>query len=245
MAERLGDKLSGTPVYLVGMMGSGKSTVGKLVGAALKYQFFDTDALVEAAAGAPVAQFFEEEGEASFRDAETAVLQALLPYKSVVVATGGGAVLRRENWGLMHHAVVVWLDGPAPLLAARAAADGVASRPLLADAGDDATARVASILAERRDMYAQADVRVPLTATAGGGDAGSGAASTSAPPPEAASPALVAHRLLAALDARIDADAASREEERKFEITGVGDVATMRVMPARDKEDTAGGAPAA
>lgn len=233
VAERLASKLGGTPIYLVGMMGSGKSTVGKLVGAALRYQFFDTDALVEAAAGAPVAEFFETEGEAAFRDAETAVLQALLPYKSVVVATGGGAVLKRENWGLMHHAVVVWLDGHAALLAARAAADGVASRPLLADAGDDgAAARVESILAARRDMYAQADVRVPLAAAVG--DGGAAPAAT-----DAASPALVTYRLLAALDARIDADAASREEERKFEIHGVGDVKTMKVMPARGEDDAA------
>lgn len=234
VADRLADKLAGTPVYLVGMMGSGKSTVGKLMGAALRYQFFDTDALVEAAAGAPVAEFFETEGEASFRDAETAVLQALLPYKSVVVATGGGAVLKHENWGLMHHAVVVWLDGPAGLLAARAAADGVASRPLLADAGDaGAAARVESILAARRDMYAQADVRVPLTASVEGGSG------------DAASPALVTYRLLTALDARIDADAASREEERKFEIHGVRDVSTMRVVPARGEGEGDGTAPAA
>lgn len=242
LADRLGDRLAGTPVYLIGMMGSGKSTVGKLVGAALRYQFFDTDALVEAAAGAPVAEVFATEGEAAFREAETAVLQALLPYKSVVVATGGGAPARRENWGLMHHSVVAWLDGPPSLLAARAVADGAGSRPLLADAGADvaaATERVASLLETRRAQYAQADLRVPLVADAGA--AGSGSA-----PPAAASPALVAFRLLRALDARIDADAAAREDFRKFEIKGVADVQTMRVVPAKEGEGgNGGGAPAA
>lgn len=237
LADRLGDRLAGTPIYLIGMMGSGKSTVGKLVGAALRYQFFDTDALVEAAAGAPVAEVFAKDGEASFREAETAVLQALLPYKSVVVATGGGAPVKRENWGLMHHAVVAWLDGPPALLAARAVADGVGARPLLADAGADlgaATERVATLLESRRAQYAQADLRVPLAADAG--TAGAAGA------PDAASPALVAFRLLRALDARIDADAAAREDFRKFEIKGAGDVKTMRVVPAKDGDGRGGGA---
>lgn len=58
--------------------------------------------------------------------------QELAPFRDCVVATGGGAVLQRTNWGHMSHAVSVWLDGPPPLLAARLIADGTASRPLVA-----------------------------------------------------------------------------------------------------------------
>jgi shikimate kinase len=64
--------------------------------------------------------------------------QELMPFKAVVVSTGGGAVARRQNWGFMQHGVVVWLTGPPELLARRALRDGTASRPLLNDAaGED------------------------------------------------------------------------------------------------------------
>lgn len=225
--------------------------MGKLIGAALRYQFFDTDQLIEAAAGegATVAAIFESEGEDSFREAETATLQALLPYTSVVVATGGGAVTRRGNWGLMQHGVVCWLDGPAALLAARAAKDGVGKRPLLAnsDGGGDGgggeasssspsdgdnkdllaatTAKLSALLEKRKGQYAIADVRVPLVASSSSSSSKDGDGS--------ASPALVAWRLLRALERRIDGDAAQREEDKKFEIVSAEDVSTMRVMPAK------------
>ena len=244
---------------------SGKSTVGKLVGAALRYQFFDTDQLIEAAAssaekdssssaapGVSVADIFASEGEEAFREAETATLQALLPYTSVVVATGGGAVTQRRNWGLMQHGVVCWLDGPAALLASRAAKDGVSKRPLLAqqqaaaggaaeastsgsDGGDDElTARLSGLLEKRREQYAIADLRVPLLASSSPSSPSSTGGDSAAAAASGASPALVAFRLLRALERRIDGDAAAREEERKFEITGADSVPqTMRVVPAK------------
>lgn len=240
--------------------------MGKLVGAALRYQFFDTDQLIEATAsaetGSPtsVAEIFTAEGEDSFREAETATLQALLPYTSVVVATGGGAVTRRANWGLMQHGVVCWLDGPASLLASRAAKDGIAKRPMLQAAGgsgggeaeaeastsgadsseeeEQLTARLSALLEKRKERYANADLRVPLVSTAAAETAAgaTGEASTSS-----ASPALVTLRLLKALEKRIDGDAAAREEVRKFEITGAEGVPkTMRVVPAKGGDDGVG-----
>jgi shikimate kinase len=228
---------------------SGKSTVGKLVGAALRYQLFDTDQLIEAAASAEtgtpttVAEIFAAEGEEAFREAETATLQALLPYTSVVVATGGGAVTKRANWGLMQHGIVCWLDGPAPLLASRAAKDGIAKRPLLQqqqgeeantsgeNSEDELTARLSSLLEKRKAQYANADLRIPLVSAT---ETSSSASS--------ASPALVTFRLLRALEKRIDGDAAAREEERKFEITGTTDVPkTMRVVPAKGGGNGGGG----
>lgn len=94
---------------------------------------------------------------------------------------------------------------------------------------EELTARLSGLLEKRRDQYAIADLRVPLLSSdskAGGGGA---------------SPALVAFRLLRALERRIDGDAAAREEERKFEITGAGDVPqTMRVVPAKGGASSAG-----
>jgi shikimate kinase len=244
LAPRVRDALGGAPLYLVGMMGAGKSTVAGLLGAALGYPALDTDALVAAAAGEgrTVADVFAEAGEAAFRDAETDALRGLQPYTAIVVSTGGGAVIRPANWALMQHGVVVWLDGPPGLLAARAVGDGVKGRPLLSG-GDDSgaapdleatTARMAALLASRRRSYENADIRVPL-------EAKPGAASTT--PPPGAPPALVCYRVLRALDARLTADAAAREAARDFTITDAGAVGTMRVVPA--KEGGGGGGDAA
>ena len=135
----------------------------------------------------------------------------------------------------MQHGIVCWLDGPAPLLASRAAKDGIAKRPLLQqqqgeeantsgeNSEDELTARLSSLLEKRKAQYANADLRIPLVSAT---ETSSSASS--------ASPALVTFRLLRALEKRIDGDAAAREEERKFEITGTTDVPkTMRVVPAK------------
>lgn len=84
-------------VVLIGMPGSGKSTVGRLVAADTGREFLDTDAMIEASAGMPIAKIFETKGEAYFRDLETAMLREAAKRSGVVIATGGGAVLRKEN----------------------------------------------------------------------------------------------------------------------------------------------------
>jgi shikimate kinase len=152
-------------VYLVGMMGSGKSTVAGALAGALGYTPVDVDSLIEGATGRPVRAIFEAEGEETFRELETETLRQILPLARTVVATGGGAVLRRENWGLMRQAVVVHLDPPVEVLAARLGVqqDGPAGeRPLLA--GDDTFAELGRIAEERAQFYAEADVRVEVAA---------------------------------------------------------------------------------
>ena len=253
LAPRVKAGLGGASLYLVGMMGAGKSTVAGLLGAALGYPALDTDALVAAAAGEgrTVADVFREAGEAAFRDAETDALRGLQPYTAIIVSTGGGAVIRPANWALMQHGVVVWLDGHPALLAARAVGDGVAGRPLLAGGGEgeggDAappdlaatTDRMTALLASRRRQYENADVRVPLEAAPGPGVA---ATASAAAPPEGAPPAVVAYRVLRALDARLTGDAAAREAAREFTITEEGGVPkTMRVVPAKEGGGGGGG----
>jgi len=149
--------LQGMNLYLVGMMGAGKSAVGPPLAAALGYRFLDADAVLEQATGCTIAEIFASEGEEGFRAFETATLNALAEQHSLVVATGGGAVTRPVNWGHMQQGVVVWLDVPAVELLRRLAADPT-PRPLLS--GADPCARLEALLNERRPLYAQADLIV-------------------------------------------------------------------------------------
>jgi len=156
-AEPLARRLEGLNLYLVGMMGAGKSAVGRPLAEALGYRFIDADLVLQEAAGRPIATIFAEEGEQAFRDLETAVLDRIAGWHSLVVATGGGVVGRPTNWGHLHQGVVIWLDAPADLLLQRLSADPT-PRPLLAT--HDPAARLRQLLDERRPLYAQADLTV-------------------------------------------------------------------------------------
>lgn len=153
----LARRLAGINLYLVGMMGAGKSAVGRPLAEALGYRFLDADTALEAAAGRSIPQIFAEEGEEEFRQLETAVLDRLAGFHSLVVATGGGVVLRPVNWGHLQQGVVVWLDAPQALLLERLQADPT-PRPLLRQA--DPAGRLADLLEQRRPLYAQADLHV-------------------------------------------------------------------------------------
>lgn len=154
--------IQGINLYIVGMMGAGKSTVGRLLAPQLGYKFFDTDDLVAQVADKSIPEIFAEVGEAGFRELETQVLAQLCSYKNLVVATGGGMVLRRENWSYLHHGIVVWLDVPLALLQARLQGDG--TRPLLQD--PDPWGKLRSLLDQRLHLYAQADVKIEITTAA-------------------------------------------------------------------------------
>ena len=156
----LARRLEGLNVYLVGMMGTGKSAVGSPLAAALGYRFIDADAVLEQSAGCSIPDLFAREGEAGFRQLETAVLGQISGWHSLVVATGGGAVTRPKNWGHLQQGVVVWLDAPAELLLQRLQADPT-PRPLLQTS--DPAARLEALLAERRPLYAQAELTIPQT----------------------------------------------------------------------------------
>jgi shikimate kinase len=145
-------------VFLVGMMGSGKSSVGRPLASALGYRFVDADQLLEQAAGCSIASIFASEGEEGFRSLETQVLDAISPWQRTVVATGGGVVLRPVNWGYLHQGLVVWLDAPESVLLRRLRQDPT-SRPLLAM--PDPQQRLRELLEQRRPLYAQADLHLP------------------------------------------------------------------------------------
>ncbi|KAK4417301.1 Shikimate kinase, chloroplastic [Sesamum alatum] len=166
-SEEIEPYLNGRCIYLVGMMGSGKTTVGKVLSEALGYSFCDCDTLIEeAVGGSTVAEIFKLYGENFFRDNETEVLHKLSLMHRLVVSTGGGAVVRPINWRYMQKGISVWLDVPLEALARRITAVGTNSRPLLHhESGDPYSKtmkRLTTLFEERGEAYGNADVRVSL-----------------------------------------------------------------------------------
>lgn len=148
-----------TKVILVGQMGAGKSTVARLVAERRPgFAAVDLDALVEARAGAPIAEIFRTRGEPAFRALEAEVLAELLTSaEPLVIATGGGAPCQPGAIERMRAAgVVIWLCAPPEVLAARALGD---TRPLLSGLDHAGAARyLASQLEVRRPFYEQAQL---------------------------------------------------------------------------------------
>jgi shikimate kinase/3-dehydroquinate synthase len=142
-------------IVLVGLSGSGKSTVGRLLARQLGLPFIDTDDSLARRAGRSIPQIFATEGEQHFRALEMAAVRDALSGPPAVVSLGGGALLAAETRIRCAQHCVVWLDAAPSVLAARVAPRGDAqSRPLLA--GTDPVARLTDLLAQRRPFYAQA-----------------------------------------------------------------------------------------
>ena len=155
----LKQRLGGRSLYLVGMMGSGKTSTGRPLAERLGYGFVDADAVIEQAAGCTIPEIFEQDGESGFRAIETQVLNAISQRHSLVVATGGGVVTQSPNWGLLHSGIVIWLDVDREQLLKRLRADTTV-RPLLQR--PDPEAALDALLNERRPLYAEADLTVVI-----------------------------------------------------------------------------------
>ena len=155
----LKQRLAGRSLYLVGMMGSGKTSTGRPLAERLGYGFVDADAVIEQAAGCSIPDIFNRDGEAGFRSLESQVLSAISQRHSLVVATGGGVVTQPENWGMLHSGIVIWLDAMPDQLLQRLNADSTV-RPLLQTA--DPEAALNALLNERRPLYAEADLTVVI-----------------------------------------------------------------------------------
>lgn len=135
---------------LVGLPGSGKSTVGRHLARRLQLPFIDSDQVIEARIGCPIRQFFEREGEPSFRDLEATVLDELTLQRPGVLSTGGGSVLRPENRSHLHERTrVIYLKSSPDELFRRLRHDR--NRPLLQV--DDPLARLRDLYAARDSLY--------------------------------------------------------------------------------------------
>ena len=148
-------------LFLVGPMGAGKTTVGRLIAELFRMPFIDLDHEIEAHTGAAVGLIFELEGEAGFRRRESAMLAGLAARHGIVLATGGGAVLDAENRRVLReNGFVIWLDADVDAQLARLARDR--QRPLLQ--APDRRERLERLARERNPLYAEiADLRIAST----------------------------------------------------------------------------------
>ena len=142
-------------------MGSGKSVVGDAIARRMgNYNFLDTDVILERATGMSISRIFEEEGEDAFRDAEAQVLDTVHAHVRCVIGTGGGLVLRNQNWSKLQTGLVLYLRVDPEVIYDRVR--GNADRPLLKT--DDPLGTIRRIIEERRGRYEQADVIVEVDA---------------------------------------------------------------------------------
>lgn len=145
------------PVVLTGMMGAGKSHIGRLLAEALGIPFADSDRLVEERAGYRIAEIFARDGEVKFRSAEKAVILELLEQGVQVIATGGGALMDEETLAAVReNAVSIWLKADLAPLTGRLA--NAKDRPLLA--GGNIRQTLENLLSKREPVYRQADITV-------------------------------------------------------------------------------------
>jgi shikimate kinase len=145
------------PIVLVGLMGAGKSTVGRRLARRLSLPFVDTDVEIEEAAGTTTAELFERYGENDFRDGERRLVARLVDGAVRVIATGGGAFVDPRTRQLLNdRAITVWLDAPVEVLAERTGRRD--TRPLLRKGNRAET--LARLAEQREPMYAEARIHI-------------------------------------------------------------------------------------
>lgn len=156
-AKALIERLDGRPLILVGMMGAGKTTVGRRLATRLGRRFLDSDEEIEKAAQMTIPEIFAQRGEPEFRAGEMRVISRLLKENDIVLATGGGAFINPETRALVKSgAVSVWLKAELDVLFERVSRRS--NRPLLKTADPKGT--LEKLIEDRYPIYAEADVTV-------------------------------------------------------------------------------------
>lgn len=156
-ADSIRQRLGVRPIVLVGLMGAGKTSVGRRLAEKLGIPFVDADHEIEAAAGKPIKEIFADHGEAYFREGERRVIQRLIGNGAQVLATGGGAYINDETRArIQEHGISVWLRAALPLLMKRVGKRN--DRPLLM--ADDPEGIMRGLMEKRYPIYALADVTV-------------------------------------------------------------------------------------
>jgi len=150
-------QLQGRALVFVGLMGAGKSTIGKQIAQMLDFQFFDADCEIEAAAQMSITELFAHYGEQEFRDLERRVIARLLQQKTLVLATGGGAFMNAQTRAnIQENAISIWLKADLDILMERVLRKN--TRPLLQN--DNPRGVMENLMRERYPVYAQADITV-------------------------------------------------------------------------------------
>ena len=157
--KTLKEKLGGRNIFLIGMMGSGKSQTGPVLAKMINYAFVDTDDVIEKASKQSISSIFEKDGEKVFRDVEKKVLKEISQHHSLVIATGGGLVTLPENWGILHQGIVIWLDLDLKRSIKRLESDKK-KRPLLI--GDYLAENFVQIYESRKPIYLESDLRIEV-----------------------------------------------------------------------------------
>ena len=157
--KTLKEKLGGRNIFLIGMMGSGKSQTGPVLAKMINYAFVDTDDVIEKASKQSISSIFEKDGEKVFRDVEKKVLKEISQHHSLVIATGGGLVTLPENWGILHQGIVIWLDLDLRRSIKRLESDQK-RRPLLLE--DNLAENFSQIYESRKPIYLESDLRIEV-----------------------------------------------------------------------------------
>ena len=137
-------------IYLVGLMGAGKTTIGRQLARTLKLPFYDSDKAIEESTGVDIPTIFEFEGEDGFRDREQKMIQQLAEMRGIVLATGGGAILREENRNILKkNGFIVYLQCSIDRIVERTRRD--TQRPLLQT--ENPRARIETLFVQREPLY--------------------------------------------------------------------------------------------
>ena len=157
--EKIVEVIKGRSIFLIGMMGCGKSQTGLKLAELLKYKYIDLDSLIEKLVKKSINEIFNDEGEDDFRELETNCLKETIKIPSLVISTGGGIVTKLENWGILRQGIIVWIDLDKEIALERLKNE-IDKRPLLQ--GKNLNDLYMSILKSRENLYSQADLRIEI-----------------------------------------------------------------------------------
>ena len=151
--------IKGRSIFLIGMMGCGKSQTGPKLAQLLSYKYIDLDSLIEKLAKKTINKIFSNSGEDKFRELETNCLKETIKIPSLVISTGGGIVSTPQNWGILRQGIIIWLDVEKNIVIKRLK-DDIENRPLLQEG--NLNNLYTNILESRKNLYAQADLRIEV-----------------------------------------------------------------------------------
>ena len=151
--------IKGRSIFLIGMMGCGKSKTGLKLAELLKYKYIDLDSLIEKLAKKSINKIFNDEGEDYFRELETNCLKEIIKIPSLVISTGGGIITKTENWGILRQGIIAWIDLDKDIALERLKNE-IEKRPLLQRNNLDEL--YMSIYQSRENLYSQADLRIQV-----------------------------------------------------------------------------------